>query len=329
MQLLILGGTAFVGRHLVEAARSRGHAVTLFNRGRRNPGLYPEATHLVGDRDGGLAALADGRWDAVIDTSGYLPRLVRASAEALAARVGQYVFISTISIYAEPTPGLAEGAPLKTLADPTVEVVEGETYGGLKVLCEQAVQAVYGDRALIVRPGIIAGPYDTSDRFTYWAQAMASGDPVVAPAPAEAPVQVIDARDLAAWIVRMVEAGETGTYNATGPAEPLTRAGFLAALTPAGVQAPITWLEADALAAEGLEAATAFPFWTPPDSAGILAVDASKARLAGLALRPLAETADDTRAWLAGEPARPLKVGLDATTAARLARSAAGGGSAR
>jgi 2'-hydroxyisoflavone reductase len=320
MRILVLGGTAFVGRHLVASALGRGHAVTLFNRGRANPGLFPEAEHLVGDRDGGLGVLAGGRWDAVIDTSGYVPRLVRDSAEALADRVGRYVFISTISVYDDPAPGADEAAPLRTIEDPTVETVTGETYGALKVHCERVVEATYGDRSLIVRPGIIAGPHDPTDRFTHWAVAMAGAGPVIAPSPASAPVQVIDARDLADWTLRMLEAGASGTYNAVGPAEPVTRAGFLDALRPPGGTARIVWVDTERVEAEGLEPGKVFPFWTAPEDAGILAVSAARARRAGLTLRPLAETARDTVAWVAAEPERALKYDLAPDVLARLSR---------
>lgn len=320
MRLLVLGGTSFVGRHLVEAALGRGHAVTLFNRGRSHPGLFPEAEHLVGDRDGGLGVLAGGHWDAVIDTSGYVPRLVRDSARALAERVGRYVFISTISVYDDPAPGADESAPLRALEDPTVETVTGETYGALKVLCERVVEETYGDRSLIVRPGIIAGPHDPTDRFTHWAVAMAGPGPVIAPLPAEAPVQVIDARDLADWTLRMLESGASGTYNTVGPAEPVTRAGFLEALRPPGGAAQVVWVDAEQVETEGLEPGKVFPLYTAPEDAGIFAVSAAKARQAGLTLRPLAETARDTVAWIAAEPARSLKFEIAPAVVARLSR---------
>lgn len=307
LKLLFLGGTAFVGRHLVEAALARGHAVTLFNRGRRDPGLFPEAEHRTGDRDGGLGALDEGRWDAVIDTSGYFPRLVRASAEKLAGRVGRYVFVSTISVYDDLKERRDEEAPLKALPDPTVEVMGPETYGGLKVLCEQAVEAVFPGRNLVVRPGIIAGPHDPTDRFTYWAQQMAAGAQVLAPAPADAPVQVIDARDLATWLLGMVERGATGTYNAVGPAEPVTFSAFLEALTPPGTATGVRWLDADATRAAGIDPEAAFPFYASPEDADFFRLSAAKARAAGLTLRPLAETARDTLAWLRGEAPRALK----------------------
>ncbi|MFP5504032.1 MAG: NAD-dependent epimerase/dehydratase family protein [Candidatus Sericytochromatia bacterium] len=319
MKLLIIGGTAFVGRHLVEAALGRGHAVTLFNRGQTNPGLFPEVDHLVGDRDGGLAALGSGEWDAVIDTCGYVPRVVAASAEALRDRVGRYVYVSSISVYDKPQPGADESSPLHATA-PETEEVTPETYGPLKVLCERAVEAVYGDRCLITRPGIIAGPHDPTDRFTYCVKAMAGEAPVIIPEPRTAPVQVIDARDLAEWTLTMLEQGASGTYNAVGPAEPVSREGFLEAIRTRPDAPRVVWAPPEQLAAEGVEPGEAFSFWTPPEAAGFLALSPAKALQAGLTLRPLAETARDTLAWLAGEPGRKVRYGLEPAIAMRLAQ---------
>ncbi len=207
MKLLVLGGTVFLGRHLVEAATARGHSVTLFNRGQHNPELYPEVEKLRGDRDSDLSALQGRRWDAVIDTCGYLPRAVRASAELLADAVDHYTFISSISVYADfHTPAMDESAPVGTLADETVEEVTGETYGPLKALCEQAAERALPGRVLNIRPGLIVGPHDPTDRFTYWPVRVARGGEVLAPGRPHVPVQVIDGRDLAEWTVRMVEA---------------------------------------------------------------------------------------------------------------------------
>lgn len=167
MELLILGGTRFLGRHLVEAALGRGHRVTLFNRGLSGPGLFPDVERLVGDRDGDLSALRGRRWAAAIDPCGYVPRLVRASASLLADAVDHYAFVSSISVYSEPlAPGAGEGAPVQELPDPSVEEVTGETYGGLKVLCERAAEGAMPGRVLNVRPGLIVGPHDPTDRFT-------------------------------------------------------------------------------------------------------------------------------------------------------------------
>ena len=240
MRVLILGGTVFLGRHLVEAAVTRGHNVTIFTRG-QNPADLPAGVEaLRGDRDGDLSALTDRRWDAAIDTSGYAPRIVRASAELLVESVGHYSFISSISVYHDLAQvGMQEDAPVATLADPAVEEVTGETYGALKALCEQAAEAVMPGRVLVVRPGLIVGPYDPTDRFTYWPHRVAAGGEVLAPGRPEQRVQYIDARDLAGWTLSLVERAQVGVYHATGPAAPLTmrpcwrRAERSAAATPA------------------------------------------------------------------------------------------------
>src|SRR5512136_1410936 len=217
MNLLIIGGTRFVGRHLVEYALARGHTLTLFNRGQSNPDLFPRVEQLHGDRAADLSLLQDRSWDAVIDTCGYVPRIVRLSAQTLAGRTDRYVFISTVSVYAQDNPrGMDENAPLAALKDETIEEITSETYGGLKALCEKAVEAVYPNRALIIRPGLIVGPYDPTDRFTYWPWRTAQGGEVLAPGNPDQPQQIIDARDMARWIVQMVEAKRTGVFNAVG-----------------------------------------------------------------------------------------------------------------
>jgi 2'-hydroxyisoflavone reductase len=223
MDLLILGGTLFLGRHLVIAARERGHKVTLFHRGKTNPDLFPEVEKIHGDRKESLAPLAGRRFDAVIDTSAYVPRVAGMAARALAPHVGHYTFISTISVYANPrTPGQDEDAPLAALADEATEEVNGDTYGGLKVLCERVVAETLPGRTLTIRPGLISGPFDPTDRFTYWPERVAGGGEVLAPAPPAGTTQHIDGRDLAAWTIRAVESGRTGVFNATGPDYPLT-----------------------------------------------------------------------------------------------------------
>ena len=223
MNLLILGGTIFLGRYLVEAALARGHQVTLFNRGQHNSELYPDVEKLRGDRDGGLDVLRGRRWDAVVDTSGYVPRVVRASAELLADAVEHYTFISSISVYPHfRSVGLDESAPVGTLDDPTVEEITGESYGPLKALCEQAVEQALPGRTLVIRPGLIVGPHDYSDRFTYWVRRVAQGGELLAPAHPDWHTQIIDVRDLAEWTLRMVERRQTGVYNATGPEYDLT-----------------------------------------------------------------------------------------------------------
>ncbi|WP_089717471.1 NAD-dependent epimerase/dehydratase family protein, partial [Candidatus Entotheonella palauensis] len=223
MQILMLGGTRFLGCHLVEAALNQGHEVTLFNRGQTHPGWFAQVERLQGDRDGDLSALEGRHWDAVIDTCGYVPRLVRASAELLAARVEHYTFISTASVYADPSRhGMDEESPVGTLEDERLEDVNGNTYGPLKVLCEQAAEAAMPGRVLTIRSGLIVGPFDPSDRFTYWPVRIAQGGEVLAPAGPGKRIELIDVRDLAEWIVRMAGARATGIYNASGAREALT-----------------------------------------------------------------------------------------------------------
>jgi 2'-hydroxyisoflavone reductase len=231
MKLLILGGTVFLGRHLTEAALAAGHDVTLFNRGQHNANLYPDLEKLRGDRDGGLDVLKGRTWDAVVDTCGYIPRLVRDSASLLSDAVDHYTFISTLSVYDDfRVRGLREEAAVGTLDDETVEAVTGGskgTYGPLKALCEQAAEAAMPGRVLCARPGLMVGPYDPTDRFTYWPVRVARGGQVLVPPTPQAPVQFIDARDLATWVMRMAEHNKTGVYNATGPAERLTFEGIV------------------------------------------------------------------------------------------------------
>src|SRR4051794_14737210 len=204
MKLLILGGTIFLGRYLAKAALERGHDLTLFNRSQHNSELYPDVEQLRGDRDGGLDVLRGRRWDAVVDTSGYLPHLVRASAELLADAVEHYTFISSISVYPHfRSLGQDESAPVGTLDDPSVEEITGESYGPLKTLCEQAVEQALPGRTLVVRPGLIVGPHDPSDRFTYWVHRVAQGGELLAPESPNWHTQIIDVRDLADWTLHM------------------------------------------------------------------------------------------------------------------------------
>lgn len=304
MKLLVLGGTKFLGRHFVAAALARGHAVTLFHRGRTNPDLFPEAEHVLGDRDGGLGALAGRTWDAVLDPSGYVPRVVRASAAALAGRTGRYAFVSSISAYAAPlAPGADESAPLATLADPAVEEITGETYGGLKAACEREVARAFGEQALVVRPGLIVGPHDSTDRFPYWPRRLARGGEVLAPGRREQPVQVIDGRDLAEWLLAMLEQDRGGTYNAAGPAAPVTLGTLLEQLALAvGSTGSLTWVDEAFLLARGVQPWTELPLWLPADEAGLDEVSVQRAIAAGLTFRPLAVTARDTLDWDLARP---------------------------
>ena len=307
MQLLILGGTKFLGRHLVDVATARGHAVTIFTRGKLTPELPEGVEQLRGDRDGDLGALAGRRWDAVIDTSGYFPRVVRATAEALRDAVGRYVFISTISVYPEFSKvGIDESAPVGTLEDETIEEMGGATYGPLKALCERAVEEVFPGRAVIIRPGLIVGPYDPTNRFTYWPTRIARGGDVLVPRSLDWPTQIIDARDLAAFSVAMAEEGTPGTYNATGPAAPLTFGDvFTTAREVAGSDARPVVVPESFLLEEKVGPWMELPLWVPDtaENKGFAAIDCRRAFAAGLACRPLAETTRDTLAWDRAQPA--------------------------
>jgi len=307
MRLLLLGGTVFLGRHIVETALAAGHTVTLFNRGRRNPDLFPEVEKLRGDRDGDLESLRGRSWDAVIDPSGYVPRIVRASAEFLAGSVGHYTFISSLSVYADPiSPGTTEDGRLAVLPAGLegTEEITGESYGALKVLCEQAAEAALPGRTLNIRSGLIVGPHDPSDRFTYWPARVARGGEVLAPGDPGRHVQFIDVRDLAEWILRLVETGRTGTYNATGSSPSLTMGRLLdACRTVSGSGASFTWVPESLLAAHNVTPYTELPLWVPAVEAGFDRFDISRALAAGLTFRPLETTIRDTLAWDATRPA--------------------------
>ena len=299
MDLLILGGTGFLGRHLVEAALADGHRPTLFNRGLSKPGLFPEIEKIEGDREGDLSPLSGRRWDAVIDTCGYVPRVVRASAGLLAGAVDHYTFVSSISVYSDDIePGADEEAPVRELSDPTVEEVTGETYGGLKVLCEQAAEEEMPGRVLNVRPCLISGPHDPTDRFTYWPRRISAGGEVLVPDHPERNVQYIDVRDLASWIVKMSGERQTGTYNATGPAYELQMGRMLEECEAvSGTDAEFVWVSEDFLEENGVEPFTELPLWVPREDAALLAIDCGRAIEAGLTFRPLAETIKDVLDW--------------------------------
>src|ERR687894_570054 len=288
MDLLILGGTGFLGRHLVEAALGDGHRPTLFNRGLSEPGLFPEVEKLKGDREGNLSALLGRRWDAVIDTCGYVPRVVRASAGLLADAVEHYTFVSSISVYSDAiASGADEEAPVRGLPDPTVEEVTGETYGGLKTLCEQAAEEMLPDRVLNVRPGLISGPHDPTDRFTYWPRRVAAGGEILAPDHEERGVQYIDVRDLASWMVRMSEERRTGTYNATGPDYELRMGRLLEECEAAsGAGAELVWVSEGFLEEKGVEPFTELPLWLPREYAALQAIDCARAIRAGAPVPP-------------------------------------------
>ncbi|MBA4179332.1 MAG: epimerase [Anaerolinea sp.] len=314
MKFLVLGGTVFLGRHIVEAARERGHEVTLFNRGQSNPGLFSNVPAIHGDRTADLSGLEGGRWDAVIDVAGYVPRVVRMSAEVASRVARHYTFISTISVFAGfAARGMDESAPVGSLDDPSTETVDGETYGPLKALCEQAAEAAMPGRTLVIRPGLIVGPHDPSDRFTYWPHRIAEGGEVLAPDDPRYETQLIDVRDLAEWTVRMVEARATGPYNATGPATTLTLDEVMQTCRiVSGSVARFTWVPEKFLRDAGVAPWAELPLWVGggDEMAGFGAIDCRKATAAGLTFRPLAVTVRDTLAWGATRPPGPLKAGL-------------------
>jgi 2'-hydroxyisoflavone reductase len=315
MNILVLGGTEFVGRHIVEKAIDHGHHVTVFHRGKHGLELFPTAEHILGDRDGGLSALGDRNWDWVVDTCGYVPRIVKQSIDFLLSRAPNYLFISTISVYADMSePGQNEAAPLATLKDEATEVVDGETYGGLKVLCEQAVEEGYGPHALIVRPGMIVGPYDKTDRFTYWFQRAAKGGRMLSLCERDEVVQFIDGRDLATFCVHLIETNQCDTFNATGPQFGMTWGDiFDEAALSTGKQYEIVRPPTDWLKERGLEVGKAFPAqFDAEDSTlqGVYRVSVEKGIDAGLHFLPLSKTVNDTLAWR-GQQKEPLKVGLD------------------
>lgn len=298
MRLLVLGGTSFVGRHLVLAARAAGLDVTLFNRGRTNPELFSDVERLTGDRQGDLSVLRGRRWDAVLDVNGYLPRIVGATVEALADSAGHYTFVSTVSVYGDVgRTGPSEGSPVATLKTDTEEV-NGETYGPLKAQCEAFVRQRMSDRALIVRPGLVVGPYDPTERFVRWIRRAADGGEVLAPGNPSRQVQLIDGRDLADWTVRQILARATGTFNAVGPEPRLTMGRLLdTCVEVTAADAGLTWVPEDFLLQAGVSPWTDLPLWLPEEANGMACADISRAVAAGLTFRSLDDTVRATLRW--------------------------------
>ena len=346
-KILILGGTGFLGPKTIDAALARGHEVTIFNRGKREKFLPLEhqVEHLYGNRDPllpaddekgadgallhpdatpkGLEQLVGRTWDAVIDNSGFFPRHVKASAELLAPSAQQYIYISSISAYdqdATPPAGGDESVKLARLADPTVETMgpQFENYGGLKVLCEEAAQAAFPGRCAVVRPGYIVGPGDPTDRFTYWPVRISRGGEVLAPGTPADPLQWIDVRDLAEWLVTLVEHGTAGTFNAIGPREPARWGDVLDACVAAGGGATLTWVPAEWLEANGQGGEDAFPIWIPPVEkyAGFHRWKNDRAVEAGLTFRPVADTVAAINAWFPTEIERRVRVTKELAAAA-------------
>ena len=303
MKLLVLGGTQFLGRAAVEAALERGHDVTLLNRGQTNPELFPEVEKLLGDR--AVDPIPSREWDTILDTSGLLPGVVRASAEALRDSVQRYLLVSSMSAYASFRESPTEGSPRAELGDmPSDQMLPGyENYGALKALCEDVVTEAYGERALIVRPGLIVGPHDPTGRFTYWPHRIARGGEFVVPGPPEQQVQFVDARDLGAWLVELLERGESGAFNATHPGVSWAEL-VESCLGVTGSNALPVWIDGDWLASQGIGEWMELPLWLHDrDWLGMMRADVSRALAAGLTFRPvdeivrgtleLAETTDD------------------------------------
>jgi 2'-hydroxyisoflavone reductase len=306
LRILILGGTGFTGPFQVKYALSRGHKVMVFNRGKTHPGELPkEVEQLIGDRNGQLEALKGKQWDVCIDNPTTLPAWVRDAAQILKGNVERYIFTSTISVYADTSTGPDENAPLAKYegADPFKETLEAmkasgyKTYGPLKALSEQETEKWFPGKSLIIRPGLIVGPRDETDRFTYWPVRIDRGGEVLAPGNSADPVQFIDGRDLAEWTIRMAENRETGIYNATGPAKELGIGGMLNGIkTALNSNAIFAWADAEFLKQQKVEAWSDMPVWAG-DELGLSRANISRALAKGLTFRPLGETARDTLAW--------------------------------
>jgi len=313
MKILVLGGTGFLGRAFVEIADSRGHELTLFNRGHRNPDLFPDVEKIHGDRGVDLGRLDGRTWDAVFDTCGYFPRVVAMSAEKLKDAVRSYLFVSSISVFRNfNVPNQDEDGEVATIEGPIIEEVQPETYGALKALCEQAVQRVHGERAIIVRPGLIVGPHDYSDRFTYWPVRMGRGGEVLVPDVKDQPVQIIDVRDLARWSLELLEKEIAGVFNATGPAPPYCLQEVLTACA-GNTSAELVWVNGEFLKKHEVQPWMDLPLALEYDGSanGLCQIDVTRAITAGLSFRPLAETIRDTREWaLAREHGHQWRAGL-------------------
>lgn len=301
MDLLVIGGTRFVGRHLVRSALAGGHTVTLLHRGGSGE-VFPEAEHLHADRDGDLSALAGRRFDATVDVCGYWPRQVRSLADALDDRGGHHLFVSSVSAYVEPAfPGADETTALIELDsdDPDALPMSDQTYGGLKVACERAA-AERHDRLTIVRPTYVVGPYDPTNRFCWWLDRLGRGGRVLAPGPPDAPMQVVDGVDMGEWMVRLLENGETGAFHACSTDPGLTFGAMLEQITAAvapddGTQ--LHWVDGAWLREQGVDG-NDLPLWSEGGHELVMALDPGRARATGLRMRPLAETVLDTWRWM-------------------------------
>jgi len=313
MNLLILGGTIFLGKHIVNAAIENGHIVTLFNRGQHNPEWFPDLEKIKGDRDGDLSGLKGRKFDGVIDTCGYIPRIVRKSAEFLKDSTGHYTFISSISVYNnDDVPGSNENSETGVITDDNVEKMTMENYGPLKVLCENEVMDVFGENSSIVRSGLIVGDGDFSDRFTYWIHRISKGGKVIVPVSKINNVQFIDVKDLAEWTLKLTEEKISGVFNSTGPLEALSLNTFVNKCKEfSGSDAEFIYMDEKFLLDEGVIPYQDLTLWLPEDSFGMNNVDISKAKNAGLKIRPLEKTLQDTAEYdLTRGPDFKLRTGL-------------------
>jgi 2'-hydroxyisoflavone reductase len=325
MNVLIIGGTRFLGVHLTAALRDAGHAVTHFNRGLALPAPIDGVRSVRGDRTAGFTGLERERFDAVVDTSGYLPHVVERATRFFRSRTDRYVFVSSISVYDIGEPEVSEYSTTPPLpAGASRTAMTGETYGPLKAYCERIVESTFRHRATIVRPGLIVGPHDPTDRFTYWPERFARGGKILAPGVPERGVQFIDARDLAAFVVRLLERNAAGTYNATSPQGRFTMGDVLAACAAAArVPSNVHWLDDEYLVEHGVAAWMDLPLWIPPSAGlpGLLNANVARALVAGLTIRPLAHTVRDTLRWALTRPRNRIpRAGLTPQREAELLR---------
>lgn len=305
MKILVIGGTRFLGRHFVDAALQNHHEVTIFHRGETNAGLFPEVEEILGDRDGQTSLLTGRTWDAVVDTCGYVPRVVRQSVANLKASAGQYAFISSISVYPEfPRAGMDESAAVDSLPDDDGESEDvSKYYGPLKALCEDEVKQRFDGQALIIRPGLIVGPHDPTDRFTYWPHRIAQGGEVLVPGDPNRVVQFIDVRDLARFTLHLIEQGTSGVYHATGHPLPFSQLIF-ACQAVSGSPSQLVWVSEDFLFEQGVQPWIELPLWIGEAAnwPGFMEVSVQRAKAHGLKLRTVTDTVRDTLAWVDQRP---------------------------
>ncbi|HEU4623399.1 MAG TPA: NAD-dependent epimerase/dehydratase family protein [Steroidobacteraceae bacterium] len=323
LRILLLGGTRFIGVPITELALKRGHTVTFFNRGKTNTDVLPQIERITGDRNGQLDGLKDRKWDAVIDTSAYVPRVVKLSTELLAPNVGQYLLVSSISVYPSFSQPRTEESPVGTLKDETVETVDNETYGPLKALCEKAAEAAMPGRVTVLRPGLIVGPHDSTDRFTYWPARAARGGDMLAPGTPRDRIQIIDARDLAAFALDTLERRITGTFNLVSPPGLFTMGDVVnesiraaKALAKPNPPPRAVWASAAFLEKQKVEGWSDMPVWLAAsgDDAAFAQTSSARAIKAGLKITPMRKTVYDTLEWHLARPEAErtkLKAGID------------------